>query len=93
VARDWVSTPFIQQTGRVILRFNPVMCVAILNLDNGLFLEKGRWTAHPNLADRFDDLESARRVVSHSKIRNAAVAMLSGDPPRTSGFLWLTNPS
>ncbi len=68
------------------------MNLALVNLDNGLFLEKGRWTAQLDLADRFEELELVQKAVSDFKIRNAAAAMLSGNPLRASGFLWATTP-
>jgi len=69
-----------------------VMRLALANLDNGLFLEKGRWTFHCELADKFPDLESVSRMAADYQIRNAAAALLSHNPLRATGFLWVTKP-
>jgi hypothetical protein len=68
------------------------MSWALANLDNGLFLEKGRWTCHCDLADKFPDLEIVSRMAVDHRISNAAAAILSSDAKRPLGFLWLTKP-
>ena len=70
------------------------MRLALAELDNGLVLEKGHyWTFHCELADKFPDLESVSRMAADYQIRNAAAAVLSHNPLRASGFLWITKPN
>jgi hypothetical protein len=69
------------------------MSWTLANLDNGLFFEKGRWTCHCDLADKFTDLETVSRMAADHRIENAAAAMISGNPQRPLGFLWLTKPN
>ena len=68
------------------------MRLALTNLDTGLFFTKGKWTRDHKLAEVFSDAEAVARVASANNIRNAAAAMLGGEPLQTTGFLWVTSP-
>ncbi len=68
------------------------MRLALANLDTGLFFAKGRWTADGNHAQVFPDTETVASVAAENKIRNAAAAMLGGEPLQARGFLWVTRP-
>jgi hypothetical protein len=69
------------------------MRLALTNLDTGLFLDRGGWTADSNLAQTFCDLETVAKMAQENKVRNAAAMMLGGEPPQATGFLWVTHPS
>jgi len=69
------------------------MRLALTNLDTGLFLERGGWTADSSLAQTFSDLETIARLAAEKKVRNAAAMMLGGKPPQATGFLWVTQPA
>jgi hypothetical protein len=69
------------------------MRFALTNLDNGLFFAKGGWTSDGGLAQIFADTETVAHVASENNIKNAAAAMIGGDPPHPRGFLWLTKPA
>jgi hypothetical protein len=68
------------------------MTLALANLDNGLFFQKGNWTYRCDHAEKFPDLEAVSRVAAHHHIRNAAAAMISSDSKKPFGFIWLTKP-
>lgn len=63
--------------------------LALIDLDNGLFLEKpGRWTIEPRFAQEFEDASEIERAALDNMVKNAAVAMIDGSPLRVMGFLW-----
>jgi hypothetical protein len=65
------------------------MRLTLINLDNGLFLEKvGRWTSEPRFAQEFQNASEIARAALENKVKNAVVAMIDGDPPQARGFLW-----
>ena len=68
------------------------MRLALANLDTGLFFGAGGWTTDRRMAQGFEDTETIARVAAEKKVRNAAAAMLDGDPPKARGFLWVTRP-
>jgi len=62
--------------------------LALTDLDNGLFLEKtGKWTSDCHLSQTFVDSESVAKAAAENKVKNAAVAIVHGEPPRAVGFL------
>jgi hypothetical protein len=70
------------------------MRLALTNLDNGLYLESnGRWTAECKLAKNFWDSESVAKAARDNNVKNAAAAIVHGDPPNAMGFFWVTNPN
>jgi hypothetical protein len=74
------------------IRECPAMTLALANLDNGLFFQKGHWTYHCGLADTFPDLEAVSRVAARHQIKNAAAAMVSAHSKRPFAFIWLSKP-
>ena len=70
------------------------MGYVLVNLDNGLFFDKERWTAHFALAQQFEDLDGLAPVAARHNVRNAAAASMDGaDPSHPVGFYWLTKPN
>lgn len=67
------------------------MRMALINLDSGLFFEKGGWSADPKLAQTFSNSEAVKQLVAENKTPNAAVVLLDGDPPQARGFFWIPN--
>lgn len=64
---------------------------ALLNLDNGLFLEKtGSWTIDRALAQSFKNTEAVFVAASHHKLEHAAAALLQGQPPQVRAFFWIS---
>jgi len=68
------------------------MLLTLTNLDNGLFFGSGGWTADCTLAETFTETEDVAKLARQHNVTNAAAAMVDGDPPRTRGFLWVTQP-
>jgi hypothetical protein len=65
------------------------MRLALINLDNGLFLENlGMWTMEPEFAQEFKDACEIARAALENQVENAATAIIDGNPPRARGFLW-----
>lgn len=70
------------------------MGYALANLDNGLFFDKGKWTACFELAEQFEELDSVASLADRHKVRNAAAAFIDGEHPgHPLGFYWLTEPN
>lgn len=69
------------------------MRLALADLDTGLFFGKLGWTTDRKLAQIFADSETVSKVATENQVRNAAAAMMDGDPLQPTGFLWLTKPS
>jgi hypothetical protein len=68
------------------------MRLALTNLDTGLFLGKSGWSADCKLATTFPDTETVASVAAQNNVRNAAAALIDGEPLQTRGFLWVTKP-
>lgn len=69
------------------------MLLALANLDTGLFFREKGWTRNLSLAKTFTDHAQVAGLAIQYKIKNAAVTMLDGDPPRAAGFLWISRPN
>ena len=69
------------------------MRYALKDLDTALFLDNGKWTPDPKLAQQFDDPTVVEKYAFELNIRNAEVVMISGKPPEiTGGFCITRNP-
>ena len=67
--------------------------IALANLDSGLFFNEGQWTSNPRHAQEFPDRDSVSKLAVQLKVKNAAAAVLHGDPPQVGAYLWLTDPN
>ncbi|HZR18457.1 MAG TPA: hypothetical protein VFE51_14280 [Verrucomicrobiae bacterium] len=67
--------------------------LALLNLDTGLFFSSGAWTSDHKLSQSFPDQTSVSKAAVDFKVKNAAAALIEGDPPQVRGFFWISNPN
>lgn len=72
---------------------NCKMALALTNLDNGLYFAEDGWIVDCKYARTFRDAEQVAHMAAEHKVKNAAAAMIGGNPPRTTGFIWLTAPN
>ena len=68
------------------------MRLALTDLDTGLFFEKSGWTTDHKLALKFADRESVSHVAMQCHVKNAAAAIIDGEPPQVRGYYWITKP-
>ncbi|HLH52501.1 MAG TPA: hypothetical protein VKY92_02705 [Verrucomicrobiae bacterium] len=64
--------------------------LALTNLDNGLYFDKGKWVSDHKLAQQFPDQEAVARAAKKLKVRNAAAALIDGNPAQVRGYFWVT---
>jgi hypothetical protein len=69
------------------------MHLALINLDTGLFFARDGWTHDVRLADTFMSQEILSRIAIEKNVKNAAAALVEGNPPRATGFLWISEPN
>ena len=69
------------------------MLLALVNLDNGLFLDEKGWTHLTRLAQKFRNSEAVAAAASGRDVKNAAAVILLGDDFRPGGFIWVTKPT
>ena len=62
------------------------MPLAIRNVDTGLFLDHGRWTPDPSLAQDFPDFESAAKEAVALNLKNADVVTIHMDGRVSGGW-------
>jgi hypothetical protein len=68
------------------------MCLALTDLDTGLFFEKAGWTTDHKLAQKFADRETVSNMAKERNVKNAAAAIIDGEPPQVRGYYWITTP-
>jgi len=69
------------------------MRLSLRDLDTGLFLASNGWTSDCRTAQTFTTTDEVSKKASEYNVRNAAAAIIHGDPSRATGFLWVTNPN
>ena len=67
------------------------MRLALINLDDGLFMDETSWTPQIKLAKTFRNAQAVAVAALERNIKNAAAAMLDDDFVKL-GFIWVTNP-
>ena len=69
------------------------MCLALANLDTGLFFTKGDWTFDYKLAQIFQSQELVSGLAIENRVKNAAAVLLEGEPPQIKGYFWVSKPN
>jgi hypothetical protein len=65
--------------------------LALLNLDTGLFFAHGAWTCDHKMSQPFPDRGSVSKAALELKLKNAAAALIEGDPPHLRAFFWISD--
>ena len=69
------------------------MCLALANLDTGLFFSNGDWICDYKLAQTFPNQDVIAGLALKNSVKNAAAVLLEGTPPQIKGFFWLPQQS
>jgi len=67
------------------------MCLALVNLDTGLFFARGDWTLDYELAQTFPNQNAIADLAVKNSVKNAAAVLLEGEPPQIKGYFWIGN--